>query len=77
MSIHFSVFENVLLSLHLRIYTYTCTLYVHAHVYTCTCMIVLIVYGMFLQARLTGIHGYDYDMTSHPITFRYDESTVK
>jgi hypothetical protein len=29
------------------------------------------------EARLTGIHGYDFDMTSHPITFRYDESTVK
>lgn len=29
------------------------------------------------QARLTGIHGYDFDMRSHPVTFRYDESTVK
>ena len=32
---------------------------------------------LFVQARLTGIHGYDFDMRSHPITFRYDESTVK
>ena len=29
------------------------------------------------QARLTGIHGYDFDMRSHPVTFRFDESTVK
>jgi hypothetical protein len=29
------------------------------------------------EARLTGIHGYDFDMRSHPVTFRFDESTVK
>jgi hypothetical protein len=29
------------------------------------------------EARLTGIHGYDFDTRSHPITFRFDESTVK